>query len=139
MLRKCPIRIDRFNRPPPPAITQASRLTRQETLPLYYACNIFECWRPLFWKEDRSQSTFVDWLTRLDPETCRWIEELTLLYKHEAELDHDIVEGLLELGIELQPGVISDKQELSELEMGHELLGLPKHFGKQGRSNRWRT
>ncbi|KAK5135743.1 hypothetical protein LTR08_004729 [Meristemomyces frigidus] len=137
MLQRNPVRIDRFNKPLPPPITRASILTRNETLPLYYAYNTFECWRPLFWVNNWSQSTFIDWLTSLTAERCWWIEDITLLYKHEAELDHDIEEGLTDLGIELQPGVISSKRELTELEMGHLIMGLPKHFGKQGRRNRW--
>lgn len=62
---------------------------------------------------------------------------MVLLYKHEAELEHDVEEALAEEGFELAEGAITSKQELSEYEMCFETLGLPRHFGKKKRWDRW--
>jgi hypothetical protein len=137
MLEKAPIRMDRFNRIPPPAITRTSRQLRHETLHLYYEHNVFECWRPVYWVHDWTYSTLIDWLTCLGPRT-RWLNNLVLLYKHESELDHDVEPELRALGFDLKPGVIHNRQELSEYELSHEALGLPRHFGSRGnRRDRW--
>ncbi|KAF7197426.1 hypothetical protein HII31_01236 [Pseudocercospora fuligena] len=136
-LMKRPIRMDRFNRPPPPPITRVSHQLRSETLHLYYQCNIFECWRPLFWLKDWSQSTFIDWLVSIGPEKTKWLQQIVLLYKHEGELEHDVQSALAEEGFMLAEDAIKDKQELSEYEMCFEELGLPRHFGKKRRWDRW--
>lgn len=135
MLHKASIRIDRLNTPPPPAVTRTCRQIRSETLHLYYSENIFECWRPLPWLSDWSRSTFVAWLTSLGPERRGWIDKICLLYKHHDELAYDIEEPLADYGILVRPGVISAKQELSELEKCHEEMGLPVHFGRKKRRN----
>lgn len=137
MLQKMPIRMDRFNRPLPPAITRACTQTRYETLQFYYESNIFECWRPLFWIHDWSQSTFVDWLSGLGPRKTMWLNDIVLLYKHEGELENDLEEPLAELGFDLKPNVIRSRQELSEYEHSYEAWGLPRHFGRQRRWDRW--
>ncbi|KAK4613764.1 hypothetical protein CLAFUW4_08935 [Fulvia fulva] len=137
LLHKRAIRMDRFNRPPPPALARASRQLRAESLHLYYQLNVFECWRPLFWLKDWSQSTFIDWLVSLGPVQTKWLRNIVLLYKHENELEHDVEEVLTAQGFELQPGVVSNKQELSEYEMCFEELGLPRHFGRRRRWDRW--
>lgn len=62
---------------------------------------------------------------------------MVLLYKHDAELEHNIDDALVDLGIELDTGVISHKQELSEYEMNYEQLGLPRHFGTKRKRDRW--
>jgi len=134
---RIPIRMDRFNKPLSPSITRVSKQTREETLKLYYEHNIFECWRPLFWVHDWSQSTFIDWLTGLGPLKTSWLTDIVLLYKHEGELDHDIEGPLAELGFELRPDIISSRLELSEYEMCYETLGLPRHFGTKRRWDRW--
>ena len=97
---------------------------------------MFECWRPLFFR-DWSQSTFIDWLLNLGPEKTEWLNDVVLLYKHEGELEQDLEDALAELGVELKPGVITNRQELSEYEMSYEQLGLPRHFGKKRRTDRW--
>lgn len=137
VLQKRAIRMDRFNRPPPPALTRVSHQLRAEALHLYYQLNVFECWRPLFWLKDWSQSTFIDWLVSLGPEQTKWLRQVVLLYKHESELEHDVDNALMEHGFELNPGLISNKQELSEYEMCFEELGLPRHFGRRRRWDRW--
>ncbi|KXT02379.1 hypothetical protein AC578_212 [Pseudocercospora eumusae] len=135
-LMRRPIRMDRFNRPSPPPVTRVSHQLRSETLHLYYQCNIFECWRPLYWLKDWSHSTFIDWLVSLGPEKTKWLQEIVLLYKREGELEHDVQSALAEEGYVLAEGAIKDKQELSEYEMCAEELGLPTHFGKKRRGNR---
>lgn len=60
-----------------------------------------------------------------------------MLYKHESELEYDIEPALAEEGFELQDGVITHRQELSEYEMCFADLGLPRHFGKKRRWDRW--
>lgn len=138
MLQKAPIRIDRLNRPLPSPITRTSLQLRAETLPLYYQCNVFEFWRPLFWvHHDLFQSTFVTWLVALGREKVGWLQDLVLLYKFDNELEHDIQEPLKKLDFELTPGVVSNRQELTEYEMCFEELGLPRHFGRTRRWDRW--
>ncbi|EME81345.1 uncharacterized protein MYCFIDRAFT_215928 [Pseudocercospora fijiensis CIRAD86] len=127
-LTKRPIRMDRLNRPPPPPITRVSHQLRSETLHLYYQCNVFECWRPLFWLKNWNQSTFVDWLVSLGPEKTKWLQHIVLLYKREGELEHDVQSALAEDGFVLGEDAIEEKQELSEYEMCFEELGLPRHF-----------
>ncbi|TKA71927.1 hypothetical protein B0A55_07923 [Friedmanniomyces simplex] len=135
-LQRTPIRLDRFNRPLPAAITRVSRQLRHETLHLYYESNQFELWRPLFWINDWSFGTLIDWLTQLGPR-IQWLNDIVLMYKHGSELEHDIEEALWELGFAFsKPGVISNRRELSDFEMSHEAFGLPRHFGRQGR-DRW--
>ncbi|KAK1012395.1 hypothetical protein LTR91_001638 [Friedmanniomyces endolithicus] len=130
MLRQSPVRLDRFNRPLPAAITRVSRQLRHETLHLYYECNQFELWRPLFWSNDWTYSTLIDWLTQLGPR-IRWLNNITLMYKHEGELDYDVETALREAGFAFgKPGVISSRRELSEYEMTHEAWGLPRQFGR---------
>ncbi|KAK5124517.1 hypothetical protein LTR85_001734 [Meristemomyces frigidus] len=129
--------MDRFNRPLPPAITRACSLTRNETLHLYYAENTWECWRPLFWIHDWSQSTFVDWLSSLGPDRTRWLRDVVLLYKHDTELEHNLYDALAALGIEVNASAISHKQELSEYEMSYEQLRLPRAFGAKRKLDRW--
>lgn len=136
-LVKRPIRMDRFNRPSPPPITRVSHQLRSETLHLYYQCNIFECWRPMSWLKDWSQSTFVEWLAFLGPERIKWLQHIVLLYKHETELEHDVHSALADEGLVLVACAIEDKQELSEYELCFEELGLPRHFGKKRRRGRW--
>lgn len=136
MLRKMPVRMDRFNRSLPPGITRACRMTRHETLHLYYESNIFECWRPIYWNHDWTFSILVDFLTGLGPR-ARWLNDLVLLYKHESELEHDIEAELRTLGLDLKEGIITNKKALSEFELTHEALGLPRHFGKRGRDRWW--
>jgi hypothetical protein len=126
-----PIRMDRFNRPLPPPLTMVSHQTRQESLPLYYQHNIFECWRPLFWHRDWSHSTLIDWLHSLTPRRTTWLSQLVLLYKHEDELAHDIRGALTDEGLALGHCNITDQQELTEYEMCFEELGLPRYFGKR--------
>jgi hypothetical protein len=136
-LQRSAIRMDRFNRSPPPPITRACKQIRHETLHLYYVNNIFECWRPVYWIHDWTFSTLIDWLTSLGPKT-QWLNHLVLLYKHESELEHDIEPELRALGFDLKDGVVHDRRELSEYEMSHEALGLPRHFGSRGkRRDRW--
>jgi len=138
ILQRAPIRMDRFNKPLPPAITRACIQTRAETLKLYYEQNIFECWRPLLLRNpDWSQSTFFDWLASLGNERTAWLTCIVLLYKHENELEIQMEEVLAELGFCLAPGVIANKLELSEYEMCFQELGLPRHFGKKKRWDRW--
>ncbi|EME42380.1 hypothetical protein DOTSEDRAFT_81280 [Dothistroma septosporum NZE10] len=137
LLQKRAIRMDRFNRPSPPALALVSHQLRAETLHLYYELNVFECWRPLFWLKDWTQSTFIDWLVSLGRVQTKWLRDIVLLYKHESELEHDVDEALTDHGFELMPGLISNKQELSEYEMCFEELGLPRHFGKRRRFDRW--
>ena len=135
MLQKLPIRMDRFNRSLPPGITRVCKMTRHETLHLYYECNTFECWRPVFWNHDWSSSTLIDWLSSLGPRAL-WLNDLILLYKYETELEQDIEPELIMLGLEYKRGIITNKQELSEFELTHEALGLPRHFGTK-RRDRW--
>ncbi|KAK3626793.1 hypothetical protein LTR56_019611 [Elasticomyces elasticus] len=136
MLRRTPVRLDRFNRPLPAGITRVSRQLRHESLHLYYQYNQFELWRPLFWINDWTFSTLIDWLGQLGPR-MEWLNDIALMYKHESELDHDIEEALWEIGFAFsQPGVISDRCELSEFEQSHQALGLPRHFGRKTR-DRW--
>ncbi|KAH9841265.1 hypothetical protein Tdes44962_MAKER07822 [Teratosphaeria destructans] len=99
--------------------------------------NTFECWRPLFWLNDWRQSTFVDWLSHLGTDRIAWLTDIVLLYKHEGELEHDIEEALWDLGVEVPKGVIRARRELSEYEMCYEDWGLPRHFGKKRRWDRW--
>ena len=120
----------------PPAITLVNSQLRSETLHLYYSENIFECWRPFLWQHDWSLSTLVFWLSTLGPEKISWINCLILLYKNEDELEYDFEETLSENGFNFQTGVLSYRQELSEYEMQHEQLGLPKSFGEK-RHSRW--
>ncbi|KAK1811355.1 hypothetical protein LTR12_014297 [Friedmanniomyces endolithicus] len=135
-LRQSPVRLDRFNRPLPAAITRVSRQLRHETLHLYYELNHFELWRPLFWANDWSFSTLIDWLTQLGPRV-RWLNNITLMYKHEAELEYDIEEALREAGFAFgKQGVISSRRELSEYEMSDVAWGLPRQFGR-GTRDRW--
>ncbi|CAK4034426.1 Hypothetical predicted protein [Lecanosticta acicola] len=137
LLDRRPIRMDRFNHGGPPSLTRVSHQLRAETLHLYYEQNIFECWRPLFWHKDWSNSTLIDWLTSLGPERTCWLQQVVLLYKHEAELEHDVEQALVDDGFVLAEGAISSKQELSEYEKSFETLGLPRHFGKKRRWDRW--
>lgn len=136
ILVRRPIRMDRFNRPLPPGLTCVSHQLRTETLALYYQHNIFECWRPVFWAKDWSQSTLIDWLLSLGPRT-NWLRDINLLYKHKSELEHDIGQALLYEGFSLQNVDIKNKRELSEYELCFEELGLPRHFGSKRRSDRW--
>jgi hypothetical protein len=103
----------------------------------YYACNSFECWRPLFWRSAVDASTFINWLITMGPERIGGLTEVVLLYKHESELDHDINEFLWDIGFDISPEVISAKLELSEYEMSYEALGLPRQFGSKKKSDRW--
>lgn len=128
--------MDRFNRPLPAAITRTCMQIRDETLLLYYQYNTFECWRPIP-GTDWQFSTLTCWLRTLGSTKIAWLRDLVLLYKQEEELEHDIETGLADYGIELRPGAISNKRELSEFEMSYEQLGLPRHFGQRGRRNRW--
>ncbi|RMZ26000.1 hypothetical protein D0859_09940 [Hortaea werneckii] len=129
-LQRAPIRMDRFNRPLPPAITRASVQIRGETLPLYYQSCKFECWRPKP-NHDWSFSTLVLWLLSLGPEKRSWLHDVVLLYKHEAELEHGLEEGLREFDVRMDMSIFSHRRELSEFEMSYEQLGLPRHFGKK--------
>ncbi|KAI7155406.1 hypothetical protein KC349_g7000 [Hortaea werneckii] len=129
-LQRAPIRMDRFNRPLPPAITRASVQTRGETLPLYYQNCKFECWRPKP-NHNWSFSTLVLWLLSLGPGKRSWLRDVVLLYKHEEELEHAIEEGLGEFDVQMDPSIFSHRRELSEFEMSYEQLGLPRHFGKK--------
>lgn len=136
MLRQAAVRLDRFNRPLPAALTRVSRQLRYETLHLYYECNQFELWRPLFWVNDWTFSTLIEWLTQLGLK-IEWLDDIVLMYKHESEIDHDIEEALWELGFTFsRPGVISHRCELSDFELTHEALGLPRRFGARG-AGRW--
>lgn len=137
ILEKRPIRMDRFNRPLPPAITRVSHQLQAETLALYYQENIFECWRPLFWMYDWSVSTLIDWLNSLSLRKIKWLRHIVLLYKHNDELEHDVAAALIEQGYELNECTITSKLELSEYEQCFEQLGLPRHFGKKKRNDRW--
>ncbi|RMX79932.1 hypothetical protein D0869_07939 [Hortaea werneckii] len=128
--QRAPIRMDRFNRPLPPAITRACVQTRGETLPLYYQSCKFECWRPKP-NHNWSFSTLVLWLLSLGPEKRSWLRDVVLLYKHEEELEHAIEEGLREFDVQMDPSIFSHRRELSEFEMSYEQLGLPRHFGKK--------
>ncbi|KAI6968351.1 hypothetical protein KC332_g12117 [Hortaea werneckii] len=130
-LQRAPIRIDRFNTPLPPAITRSCVQIRGETLPLYYQSCKFECWRPKPNIQDWSFSTLVMWLLSLCPERMSWLRDVVLLYKHEAELEHGIEEGLREFDVQMDPSILSHRRELSEYEMSYEQLGLPRHFGKK--------
>ncbi|KAI7083183.1 hypothetical protein KC356_g7785 [Hortaea werneckii] len=129
-LQRAPIRMDRFNRPLPPAITRACVQIRGETLPLYYQSCKFECWRPKP-NHDWSFSTLVLWLLSLGPEKRSWLHDVVLLYKHEAELEHGLEEGLREFDVRMDTSIFSHRRELSEFEMSYEQLGLPRHFGKK--------
>jgi len=131
VLENMPIRMDRFNRPQPPGITETCRSVRAESLHLYYQLNIFEFWRPLACFFDWSNSTLVGWLAGLGPEKVGWLNGVVLLYKEEDELENDIEEALRELGFAIKEGLIHNKRELSELEMCSEQLCLPRHFGKK--------
>ncbi|KAK4498205.1 hypothetical protein PRZ48_010862 [Zasmidium cellare] len=141
ILEKKPIRMDRLNRPLPPAITRVSHQLQAETLPLYYQENIFECWRPLFWINDWSVSTLIDWLKSLsngEINQAKWLRHVVLLYKNQDELEYDVVAALFdELGYELDDCEITSKLELSEYEQCFEQMGLPRHFGKKKRYDRW--
>ena len=134
---KRPIRMDRFNRPCPAPLTLVCHQIRTETLKLYYQQNIWECWRPLFWLKDWSESTLIDWLCSIGPERTKWLRDIVLLYKHENEMEHDIKQALCEADFELKDCAIHDKQELSEYEMCFESMGLPRHFGRKRRWDRW--
>lgn len=101
LLEKDPIRMDRWNRPLPAPITRTCTQIRSETLHLYYQNNIFECWRPLFWQVNWHQSTFLDWIIGIGAEKRGWLREVVLLYKHEAELEHDLEAALEVEGIPL--------------------------------------
>lgn len=129
--------MDRFNRPLPPAITRVSREVQNETLPLYYQQNIFECWRPLFWLGNWSVSTLIDWLSSLEPREVGWLRHIVLLYKNKDELEYDVEDALLEQGFEFNDCTITNKLELSEYEQCFEELGLPRHFGKKRRNDRY--
>lgn len=130
-LIKQPIRIDRFNQHSPASVTLVSQQVRAETLHLYYQENIWEFWRPLYWLEDWSQSTFIDCLACLGPERTAWLRHIILLYKNEDELEHDIESALAEQGFVLNKCTIDNKQELSEYELYAEQLGLPRRFGRK--------
>lgn len=136
-LEKKPIRMDRLNRPPAPSITLVSHQLREETLQLWYQHNVFECWRPLFWLKDWNQSTFIDWLVSLGPDQTKWLRQIVLLYKRDGEIEHDIESALVEEGFVLKDCAIVHKQALSEYELCFEELGLPRHFGRQRRWDRW--
>jgi len=90
----------------------------------------------VFWNHDWSFSTLVDWLRSLGTRSL-WLNDLVLLYKHDTELEHEIEPELTMLGLELKTGIITNKQELSEFEITHEALGLPRHFGKKRRDRWW--
>lgn len=137
ILEQRPIRMDRLNRPLPPAITRVSHQLRAETLPLYYQENIFECWRPLYWVCDWSASTLINWLDTLSDREIIWLRHIVLLYKNEDELQYDVAIALVEQGYELGECDITSKLELSEYEQCFEQLGLPRHFGKKKRFDRW--
>ena len=131
-LQQQPIRIDRYNQPLAPAITQTCRQTRAETLGLYYKCNIFESWQPLYWVDDWSQSAFVNFLNHIGPERISWLGHIDLLYKLEHELEFDIEGALREEGFALPEGVVQRRRELSEFHQSCDELGLPRQFGKKG-------
>lgn len=137
IIEQRPIRMDRLNRPLPPAITKVSHQLRAETLPLYYQENIFECWRPLYWVCDWSASTLINWLDTLSDREIKWLRRIVLLYKNEDELEYDVATALVEQGYELSDCDITSKLELSEYEQCFEQLGLPRHFGKKKRFDRW--
>ncbi|KAI5363974.1 hypothetical protein Slin15195_G096290 [Septoria linicola] len=136
-LVKRPIRMDRLNRPCPAPITLVSQQLRAETLQLYYQENVWECWRPLFWIIDWSESTLIDWLSYIGSERTEWLQHMVLLYKHENELEHDIKQALLDEGFMLANCTIDDQHELSEYEKASAVLGLPRHFGRKRKRDYW--
>ncbi|KAM3413908.1 hypothetical protein BST61_g10581 [Cercospora zeina] len=129
--------MDRFNRPCPPPLTLVCHQIRTETLKLYYEQNVWESWRPLFWLKDWSESTLIDWLSCIGPKRTKWLRHIVLLYKHDTELDHDIKRALCGAGFPLEDCDIHDKQELSEFEMCFQSMGLPRHFGRKRKWDRW--
>lgn len=133
--QKAPVRMDRLNKPLPPAITRTCNQVRAESLHLYYKNSQFECWRP-FPGRDWMFSILVEWLTSLGSQKTMWLNDLVLLYKQESELEYDAEEGLAELGILVRPGVISNKREVTEYEMSYEQMGLPRRFGAKRRGGR---
>lgn len=136
-LVKRPIRINRFNQPCPAPITLVSQQLRAETLQLHYQENVWECWRPLFWLKDWSQSTFIKWLDCMGSERTAWLCHVVLLYKHENELEHDVEAALSEEEFVLKNCTFANKRELSEYELCFEELGLPRHFGRKHRWDQW--
>ncbi|CZT14477.1 uncharacterized protein RCC_00456 [Ramularia collo-cygni] len=133
VLEQSAIRIDRLNKPAPPAIILVSRQARAETLQLYYELNVFECWRPFnYWSVGWSCSTFIYWLGSLGGK-IGWLRHIVLLYKSQEELaEYDIGTALRENGFDLHAQV-SHRCELSEYEMSYEAMGLPRQFGRQRR------
>ena len=79
----------------------------------------------------------IDWLKCLGPEKRSWLNSVQLLYKQESELEHDVERALQHARLNIRSGVVSNRQELSEYEMCYEEMGLPRHFGKKRRYDRW--
>ncbi|KAF1820588.1 uncharacterized protein K489DRAFT_36967 [Dissoconium aciculare CBS 342.82] len=132
LLRRAPIRIDRFNHIPPAAITRTCSQIRFETLQRYYNLNRFECWRPRFRRKGWIySSSLIGWLQLLGPEQRGWLRSVTLLHKPNDDLSHDPEQILVDEGLPLPPGVLRQRLLLSEYEQCFEQLGLPRHFGKK--------
>lgn len=105
------IHIDRFNSIWPPAITEVNKQLRRETLHLYYAYNVFSCWRPQSW--DVVNGTLYRWLRAIGPEMRGCLIEVQLMYKQTYELDDEDT-SLEYLGLMLRDGVVCQMKVIGQ-------------------------
>lgn len=131
MCYRQPVRIDRFNHHPPPAITATCSQIRAETLQMYYELNTFECCRPRFRRKIWTRSSLVDWLTFLGPVKRTWLRSIILLCKPNDVCDADVEATLALVNLRVPEGIIRQKLQVTDLERRFEQLGLPRHFGRK--------
>lgn len=84
---------------------------------------------------NRSNAALVDWLNLIGPERTACLRDLVLLYKYEEELQLDVELAMEQEGFDIR-GITRRQQALTEFEVRHESLGLPKQFGGRGRRRR---